>query len=104
MKEIDHIIRASVRVILTRRDAKRANEDGASESARKKYGVAFTRALDELEVAVEAFGKAPKPTKPAGPPFDWNGPFRAVQAILRMGKRVRKGEKVEDIIEGEIIG
>lgn len=110
MKELDQIVRASVRVILARRDAKRATQDGASEQAQKRYGAAFSKALDDLEKAVDAFAKVPKPdpAKPAGAgaaaTFDWMGAFRAVQAVVRAAKRVRKGHPVEDIIEGEIVG
>lgn len=101
MKELDTIVRAAVRVILTRRDAKKAAEDGASEAARKKYGAAFSKALDDLERAVVALPK-PKPGPPPAP-FDWMGAFRVVQAIVRTAKKVKKGAPVEDVIEGEIV-
>lgn len=102
MSPIDSVVRAAVRVVLTRRDARRATEDGASEAARKKYSAAFSKALDDLEKSLEAVAKKPK-AAPAQP-FDWLGAVRAVQAVVRVARRVKKGAPVEDVIDAEVVG
>lgn len=103
MKEINNIVRAATRVILARRDARRAVEDGASESAQKKYAATFSQALDELEKSLEALAKVPKRTTPSAP-FDWLGAARAVQAVVRVARKVKRGAPVEDVIDAEVIG
>jgi hypothetical protein len=106
VKELDTIIRAAVRVVLTRREAQKATEDGASEAARKKYGAAFSKALDELERAVAAFAKAPKPAKAPAAPFNWAGLTKSVIALARLARKVQGKNNVEqvvDVIDAEVI-
>lgn len=103
--KIDGIIRAAARTVRTHNDLKRAVEDGASAPAQKKYRDAFEKAIAELERALEAFAKAlaVKGAKPPAAPIDWMGAVRAVQAIVRTANKVKRGGKVEDVIEGEVI-
>lgn len=100
---IDPIIRAAARTVRTHADLKRATVDGASEPAVKKYKAAFEQAIDELEKALEAFAKALSAKKPPSAPIDWMGALRAAQAIMKAATKVRRGAKVEDVIEGEIV-
>ncbi len=102
--KIDGIIRAAARTVSAHRDLKRATEDGANEKALKKYRDAFEKAIGELETVLEAFAMALAKRKPApSAPFDWNGALRAVQTLVRTAGKVRRGAKVEDVIEGEVI-
>ncbi|MGL4257988.1 MAG: hypothetical protein ACRCSL_16765 [Microbacterium sp.] len=105
MKEIDATIRAAIRVVKARREARRAAEDGASEQAQKKYGAAFSKALDELERALDALAKKqPKPATQAAP-FDWGGLAKSALALARLVRKVqgRPISQVVDVIDAEVI-
>lgn len=101
--KIDGIIRAAARTVSAHRDLKRATEDGANEKALKKYRDAFEKAIGELETVLGAFAAALAKKPPPSAPFDWNGALRAVQTIVRTANKVKRGAKVEDVIEGEVI-
>jgi len=103
MKEIDTLVRAAVAVVKARREAKRASEDGAHAEAKKKYGAAFSAALDDLDKAVVALAKKPK--KPGAPaaPFDWAGIAKTAIAMFRMARSVKRGKPIEDVIDGEVV-
>lgn len=106
MKELDTLVRAAVAVVKTRREAKRASEDGANDAAKKRYGAAFSVALDDLDKAVVAFAKKPKkPGAPAAPttPFDWAGIAKTAIAMFRMARSVKRGKPIEDVIDGEVV-
>jgi len=103
MKPIDAIIRTSARTVRTYKDLARAREDGASDAARKKYEAAFEKAISELERALEAFASALAKKPAPAAPFDWMGAVRAVKTIVGVANKVRRGGKIEDVIEGEIV-
>lgn len=104
MKEIDNLIRASIAVVKARREAKRAQADGASAEALKKYSTAFHKSLDALDAAVAAVAKIPKTPAQPTTPFDWGGLAKAAIAMVRMAKSVRRGKPIEDVIDAEVIG
>jgi hypothetical protein len=103
MKELDTLVRTAVAVVKTRREARRADADGANDAAKKKYGAAFSSALDDLDKAVVALAKKPK--KPGAPaaPFDWAGIAKTAIAMFRMAKSVKRGRPIEDVIDGEVV-
>jgi hypothetical protein len=104
MKEIDATIRAAIKVVRARREARRAAEDGASEEAQKRYGAAFSKALDGLEHALAALAKKnPKPSTQT--PFDWSGLAKSAVALARLVRKVRTQplEQVVDVIDAEVI-
>lgn len=111
MKELDAVIRAAVAVVKARREARRATQDGASEDAQRRYGKAFSKALDGLDAAVVAFGrKAPSPAPGAAKSdgWDWAGIAKAGIAVAKAVNRAKRegrpvASAVGDIIDAEIV-
>lgn len=107
MKEIDNVIRAAIRVVVARREARRAAQDGATDAAQRKYGEAFSKRLDDLEKALDALAKKrPSPKRdPQAAPFDWGGLAKSAIELVRLARKVqgKSVEKVVEVIDAEVI-
>lgn len=106
---LNNLVQATIKVVTTHREMKRAHRDGANEAARKRYRATMISALDKLDSALEAFAKTePKPGAPArapSPPIDWGGMVKAGLAVFRLTQKI-KGKtppEVADIIDAEIV-